>query len=615
MLKNRLPSLALALLAAVATADSASAQVRVVNYNLAKLAGSATALRAVLAEAGTDNAYGFAVTPSVLAFQEIRAADLAALDGHIAAAFPGVPFVRATYTTSTTEDGAGGAQCLYYRSDVLTEVTSGHADISTGASRNSDRWLLQLNGYTASSATRFYLYASHLKASNTSADAAERNTGATALRNNANALGAGVHTIFLGDYNLYTNAESAYATMTAAGTAQAVDPLGPVNWVGASGAIKHTQSPRDVTGTLIGGGVDDRFDFQFSTTEFHDNDGLAYIAGTYRTLGNDGLHYNLAINTGGNSYFPGQAARSNTLATNLFNASDHMPVVVDYQVPPVMQATAPSTFGPVIRGATGITVAVQVSNAASVVTPLGVDALAATVAGSGVLSGSQSITAALAPSSTTVTLPVNTAVAGALSGTATISTTVEGAQNALIARTVTGTVLAPSSPSWSLKTNQTARTVTASFGRNTGVQEIQVPLYNRGYTSAMARLDADGASAVAAPFAIIDATEPNIAATPATLRFSFDTTGLAPGDYTRSTTVFTSDENLPGAVSRPLTLGFTVTVTGSANPADLNGDGFVNASDLSILLAQWGTVGSADIDGDGIVGGSDLAVLLASWSA
>jgi hypothetical protein len=111
---------------------------------------------------------------------------------------------------------------------VLTEVTSGHADISTGASRNSDRWLLQLNGYTASNATRFYLYSSHLKASNTSADAAERNTGATALRNNANALGAGVHTIFLGDYNLYTNAESAYATMTAAGNAQAVDPMGGV---------------------------------------------------------------------------------------------------------------------------------------------------------------------------------------------------------------------------------------------------------------------------------------------------------------------------------------------------------------------------------------------------
>jgi hypothetical protein len=615
MRKHRLPTLVLALLAAVAATDSASAQVRVVNYNLAKLAGSATAIRAVLAEMGADNAYGFAVVPSVLSFQEIRAADLAALDGHIAAAFPGVPFVRATYTTSSSEDGAGGGQCMYYRSDVLTEVTSAHADISTGASRNSDRWLLQLNGYTPSNATRFYLYSSHLKASNTSADEVERNQGATALRNNANALGAGVHTIFLGDYNLYTNTEDAYATMTAAGNAQAIDPLGPANWVGSAGAIKHTQSPRDVTGTLIGGGVDDRFDFQFSTGEFHDSDGLSYIAGTCRTLGNDGLHYNVAINAGGNSYFPGQAARSNALATNLFNASDHMPVVADYQVPPVMQATAPSTFGPVIRGATGVTVSVQVSNAASVVTPLGVDALAATVTGSGALSGSQSITAALVPSSTTVSLPVNTAVAGSLSGTATISTSVEGTQNALITRTVTGTVLAPSSPSWNPKSNQTARAVTASFGRDTGVQEIQVPLYNRGYTTAMARLDADGASAPTAPFAIIDATEPNITATPATLRFSFNTTGLVPGDYTQSTTVWTSDENLPGAVSRPLTLNFTVTVTGSSNPADLNGDGFVNASDLSILLAQWGTTGSADIDGDGLVGGGDLAMLLAAWSS
>jgi hypothetical protein len=614
MPKNRPLSIVLALAAALLSGATASAQVRVVNYNVAKLAGSGTALRAVLAEAAADNAYGFAVTPSVLAFQEVRAADVATLDGHIAAAFPGVPFMRATYTTSTTEDGAGGAQCLYYRSDVLAEVTSAHVDISTGGSRNSDRWLLQLNGYTASNATRFYVYASHLKASNTSADEAERNQGAIALRNNANALGAGVHIIYSGDYNLYTNTEAAYATMTAGGNAQAVDPLGPANWTGAAGAIKHTQSPRDISGTLIGGGVDDRFDFQFITTEFNDADGLSIIPNTCRTLGNDGLHYNLAITTGGNSYFPGQAARSNTLATNLFNASDHMPVIADYQIPPVMQATAPSTFGPVIRGATGITVSVQVSNAASVVTPLGVDALAATVSGSGILSGSQSITAALAPSSTTVSLPVNTSVAGTFSGTATVSSSVEGTQNALITRTVNGTVLAPSNPSWSPKSNQTARTVTASFGRDTGVQEIQVPLHNRGYTAAMARLDADGASAATAPFAIIDVTEANIAAAPANLRFSFNTAGLTPGDYTQSVTVWTSDENLPGAATRPLTLAFVVTVTGSSIPSDLNGDGFVNATDLAILLAQWGGNGPADIDGDGSVGGSDLAVLLASWT-
>lgn len=51
----------------------------------------------------------------------------------------------------------------------------------------------------------------------------------------------------------------------------------------------------------------------------------------------------------------------------------------------------------------------------------------------------------------------------------------------------------------------------------------------------------------------------------------------------------------------------------SENPADLNGDGFVDAIDLATLLAGWGTpVG--DIDGDSVVGSGDLAVLLSGWS-
>ncbi|MFM7133355.1 MAG: hypothetical protein ACKO0W_03460, partial [Planctomycetota bacterium] len=48
-------------------------------------------------------------------------------------------------------------------------------------------------------------------------------------------------------------------------------------------------------------------------------------------------------------------------------------------------------------------------------------------------------------------------------------------------------------------------------------------------------------------------------------------------------------------------------------PGDLNGDGVVNAADLSILLGAWGTSGPGDLDGDGVVSASDLAILLASW--
>lgn len=48
-------------------------------------------------------------------------------------------------------------------------------------------------------------------------------------------------------------------------------------------------------------------------------------------------------------------------------------------------------------------------------------------------------------------------------------------------------------------------------------------------------------------------------------------------------------------------------------PADLSGDGVVDAFDLSILLAAWGQSAPADLTGDGIVNTSDLAVLLAAW--
>jgi hypothetical protein len=50
-----------------------------------------------------------------------------------------------------------------------------------------------------------------------------------------------------------------------------------------------------------------------------------------------------------------------------------------------------------------------------------------------------------------------------------------------------------------------------------------------------------------------------------------------------------------------------------ANPADLNGDGFVNGPDLGILLGGWGQPGPTDINQDGTTNGPDLGLLLGSW--
>ncbi|MEE8155288.1 MAG: VCBS repeat-containing protein [Phycisphaerales bacterium] len=59
-----------------------------------------------------------------------------------------------------------------------------------------------------------------------------------------------------------------------------------------------------------------------------------------------------------------------------------------------------------------------------------------------------------------------------------------------------------------------------------------------------------------------------------------------------------------------------VTVNESAGSQfDLDGDGTVGASDLLLLLVQWGTDpgGPPDFDGDGTVGASDLLALLINW--
>lgn len=51
-------------------------------------------------------------------------------------------------------------------------------------------------------------------------------------------------------------------------------------------------------------------------------------------------------------------------------------------------------------------------------------------------------------------------------------------------------------------------------------------------------------------------------------------------------------------------------------PADLDRNGHVDATDLTLLLGLWGGVGPfGDLDGDGAIGPADLTFLLASWGS
>jgi hypothetical protein len=57
-----------------------------------------------------------------------------------------------------------------------------------------------------------------------------------------------------------------------------------------------------------------------------------------------------------------------------------------------------------------------------------------------------------------------------------------------------------------------------------------------------------------------------------------------------------------------------VVYQGGFNACDLDGDGSVGGSDLSILLGYWGNCCRGDLDGNGNVDGADLSILLSCWT-
>jgi hypothetical protein len=595
-------------------------QLRVVNYNLAGLQGNLAALEGVVAALNDDDKPGFAVAPHVYVFQEVKSSNVATIDALLNnAAPPNVTYVAGTYTNDD-EDAVSGAQALWYRGDVLEEINAAHADIFTGAGRNADRWKLRLLGYDSPDA-QLYIYSAHLKASDGGSNEAIRHQGVISLRNDADTLPADAHIIYAGDMNFYDNGEDGYLEFLSAGAGSAVDPLGSGSWNGPAHAIKHTQSPRlNATGGLVGGGLDDRFDFQFISDEYDDAAGLAIIDTTYRALGNDGDHYDTAINDGINTYYPSDIFRSIELANLLNAASDHIPIVVDYQIPAVMSLEADDSFGRVIQGAM-VEVPFAVSNAADVVAPEGADLLSFEATGTGALSGFVSGDIEALDEPLVGGFALDATLVGARTGAILLVSDSQGVQPDQHTQIVTGTVLRSSDASFDADADVNEFLLEWTLSTDGQVHEASVDVFNHGFDVVQSRMDVDGVDGIEAPFGFVGGLASSIGAEPATLTFSFNTAGLEPGGYEIVIDILASDEDVPGEQFETITLTIAVTLEPDGPvEGDINDDGLVDVADLLLLLGAWGQCPDppsdceADLDGDGAVDVADLLALLAAWT-
>ncbi|MCA9212097.1 MAG: hypothetical protein KDB27_03455 [Planctomycetales bacterium] len=358
----------------LATASICRAQLRIVSYNTTPTLNNG--LKRVLEEIGKESVNGIARPIDILALQEqgSQATDTQA----ILDLFNEI-YGAGVYARGQVNGQGFFTQGVIYNTttvELLEEARVGSVS-SQGAARQTLRYQFRPVGYENAN---FYIYNSHFKANDNEVDAARRGVEAAAIRRNADTLGD-APVIFLGDFNLYSSDSPGYQALVAAGPAQANDPIdmeGSWNW-NADFKIVHTQSSSvDGGDNRAGGGVNDRFDFQLVTDALMDGEGLSYIGPnvpdvattvtqhSYRAFGNNGTH------TLGRSIRTGTGA-SRVVLASLEAASDHLPVVVDYQLPAVLDAWV-ETPDRIIKGAEAHAI-LYVRNDANVEVPNGADEL------------------------------------------------------------------------------------------------------------------------------------------------------------------------------------------------------------------------------------------------
>ena len=179
---------------------------------------------------------------------------------------------------------------------------------------------------------QFSVYGVHLKASRGGRNEERRAEQASIIRRHLNDRAEGDNFILAGDFNLYKSDEPAFALLTANQTDNDGRLFDPIKTSGKwherrEFATVHTQSPRTTQfGGGAPGGLDDRFDFMLVSAALLDSSGLDIDVNTYTAYGNDGSHFNRAINDGNN------AAVSAAIANALHSASDHLPVYADFVI-------------------------------------------------------------------------------------------------------------------------------------------------------------------------------------------------------------------------------------------------------------------------------------------
>lgn len=237
---------------------------------------------------------------------------------------------KSTSFVSNQSGNSNLQQLLFYRKDKFT--VEGEEVITTSI-RDINKYTLQLSTANGQNDPLLIeLFVTHLKSSQGGSNEQLRFDAVERFTNELEDLDPNAFVIFAGDLNLYSSTEPAYVEL--------LDPTNnitmadPISTPGAwSNNINfqdvHTQSTRVSSGPFgagAGGGLDDRFDFMMISQNMLTNPKLRYVENTYFAYGNNGNCFNDSINEPGCG-----GAFSVALREDLYNMSDHLPVVMELE--------------------------------------------------------------------------------------------------------------------------------------------------------------------------------------------------------------------------------------------------------------------------------------------
>jgi hypothetical protein len=244
-------------------------------------------------------------------------------------------------TGGTTTNGPSGLIYDTKTVKVVSATALGYGSSHGSIPRAPMRYLIQPLGY--GSGAQFYMYASHYKSGTTSDNV--RNAEATEIRADADALGPNVPILYTGDHNLFeASSTPSYQTLISAGNGQAHDPNSLTQVWGEDAA--------DVS-RLSGDSYSVKYaeDLELTSSAVYNQAGtyttpglrLANSGGvnSYQIFGNGSSPtvpaggtpqpYQGSVNYAGNLSIS-DVPNYTTVLANLTVASDHVPVMADYNL-------------------------------------------------------------------------------------------------------------------------------------------------------------------------------------------------------------------------------------------------------------------------------------------